>query len=167
MDIRKVKKLIELLEESGIAEIEIHEGEESVRISRYSTNAPAPVQQYAPAPMAAPMAPPDAGHPAQVGSRLGHLRSGIHVPASRRQTLCQDRRRPARRNADPRPRGGCDPAIGTGTARCALSRRDRDHAADRYSHRAGPVRGGPAGARRSGPQDAADHPRRASRSTSS
>ena len=33
MDIRKVKKLIELLEESGIAEIEIHEGEESVRIS--------------------------------------------------------------------------------------------------------------------------------------
>lgn len=36
MDIRKVKKLIELLEESGIAEIEIKEGEESVRISRYS-----------------------------------------------------------------------------------------------------------------------------------
>ena len=34
MDIRKVKKLIELLEESGMAEIEIHEGEESVRISR-------------------------------------------------------------------------------------------------------------------------------------
>lgn len=42
MDIRKVKKLIELLEESGIAEIEIHEGEESVRISRYSQT-PAPV----------------------------------------------------------------------------------------------------------------------------
>ena len=37
MDIRKVKKLIELLEESGIAEIEIHEGEGSVRISRHST----------------------------------------------------------------------------------------------------------------------------------
>ena len=36
MDIRKVKKLIELLEESGIAELEIHEGEESVRISRHS-----------------------------------------------------------------------------------------------------------------------------------
>jgi len=35
MDIRKVKKLIELLQESGIAEIEIREGEESVRISRY------------------------------------------------------------------------------------------------------------------------------------
>jgi len=54
MDIRKVKKLIELLEESGIAEIEIHEGEESVRISRYSTTAPAPIQQYAPAPAATP-----------------------------------------------------------------------------------------------------------------
>ncbi len=54
MDIRKVKKLIELLEESGIAEIEIHEGEESVRISRYSTSIPAPVQQFA-APVPAPM----------------------------------------------------------------------------------------------------------------
>jgi len=46
MDIRKVKKLIELLDESGIAEIEITEGEESVRISRYSAHAPvaAPVE---------------------------------------------------------------------------------------------------------------------------
>lgn len=44
MDIRKVKKLIELLEESQIAEIEIHEGEESVRISRQSSAAAAPVQ---------------------------------------------------------------------------------------------------------------------------
>ncbi len=51
MDIRKIKKLIELLEESGVAEIEIHEGEESVRISRSNPNAvPAPVQ-YAPAPV--------------------------------------------------------------------------------------------------------------------
>jgi acetyl-CoA carboxylase biotin carboxyl carrier protein len=41
MDIRKVKKLIELIEESGIAEIEIHEGEESVRICRYGEAAPA------------------------------------------------------------------------------------------------------------------------------
>ena len=48
MDIRKVKKLIELLDESGIAEIEITEGEESVRISRHSTRA-------APPPMAAPI----------------------------------------------------------------------------------------------------------------
>jgi acetyl-CoA carboxylase biotin carboxyl carrier protein len=50
MDIRKVKKLIELLEESGIAEIEINEGEESIRISRYSSSAP--VQQFAAAPAA-------------------------------------------------------------------------------------------------------------------
>jgi acetyl-CoA carboxylase biotin carboxyl carrier protein len=60
MDIRKVKKLIELLEESGIAEIEIREGEESVRISRYpkpGAYAPAPVQQYAPAPVAMAAAP--------------------------------------------------------------------------------------------------------------
>ena len=54
MDIRKVKKLIELLDESGIAEIEITEGEESVRISRYSPNAPAVMA--APAAMAAPVA---------------------------------------------------------------------------------------------------------------
>jgi len=61
MDIRKVKKLIELLEESGVAEIEISEGEESVRISRFPTGAnaaPAPVMHYAaaPAPAAAPVA---------------------------------------------------------------------------------------------------------------
>ncbi len=53
MDIRKVKKLIELLEESGIAEIEISEGEESVRISRYSTVAPA-VPAAAPVAVASP-----------------------------------------------------------------------------------------------------------------
>ena len=41
MDIRKVKKLMELLEESGMAEIEIKEGEESVKISRYGAS-PAP-----------------------------------------------------------------------------------------------------------------------------
>ena len=41
MDIRKVKKLIEMLEQSGVSEIEIHEGEESVRISRQSSIAPA------------------------------------------------------------------------------------------------------------------------------
>ena len=57
MDIRKVKKLIELLEESNIAEIEIHEGEESVRISRMSTTLPAQaVVQAAPAVAAAPAA---------------------------------------------------------------------------------------------------------------
>ncbi|TMP38090.1 acetyl-CoA carboxylase biotin carboxyl carrier protein [Pseudoalteromonas citrea] len=62
MDIRKIKKLIELVEESGIAELEITEGEESVRINRYS-NAPvvAAPQQFAaplaPAPAAAAPAP--------------------------------------------------------------------------------------------------------------
>jgi acetyl-CoA carboxylase biotin carboxyl carrier protein len=44
VDIRKVKKLIELLEESQIGEIEIHEGEESVRISRQASNAGNPIQ---------------------------------------------------------------------------------------------------------------------------
>jgi len=55
MDIRKIKKLIDLIEESDIAEIEIIEGEESVRISRYS--AAAPLQYSAPAQVAAPLAP--------------------------------------------------------------------------------------------------------------
>jgi len=68
MDIRKIKKLIELLEESGLAEIEITEGEESVRISRYGTSqivtqlshaAPQPTGPAA-APAAAPSAPPAA-----------------------------------------------------------------------------------------------------------
>lgn len=59
MDIRKVKKLIELLEESNISELEIHEGEESVRISRHGSGAviaapvAAPVMAAAPAPVAA------------------------------------------------------------------------------------------------------------------
>jgi acetyl-CoA carboxylase biotin carboxyl carrier protein len=62
MDIRKVKKLIELLDESGIAEIEITEGEESVRISRYAQHVPQ--MMAAPAPMAAPAAAPAAASPA-------------------------------------------------------------------------------------------------------
>ncbi|MBW6322811.1 acetyl-CoA carboxylase biotin carboxyl carrier protein, partial [Pseudomonas aeruginosa] len=57
MDIRKVKKLIELLEESGIDELEIREGEESVRISRHSKTAAQPVYAQAPA-FAAPVAAP-------------------------------------------------------------------------------------------------------------
>jgi len=55
MDIRKVKKLIELLEESGLAELEITEGEESVRISRNMTGGPV---QYAMPPMPYASAPP-------------------------------------------------------------------------------------------------------------
>ena len=55
MDLRKVKKLIDLVSESGIAELEITEGEETVRISRYGQNPPqtmmyAPQQSYMPAP---------------------------------------------------------------------------------------------------------------------
>ncbi len=56
MDIRKVKKLIELLEESGIAEIEISEGEDSVRISRFGSNVAAPVAVAMPPAAAAPAA---------------------------------------------------------------------------------------------------------------
>ena len=58
MDIRKVKKLIELLEESGLAELEITEGEESVRISRNMTGGPV---HYAMPPMPYASAPPLAG----------------------------------------------------------------------------------------------------------
>lgn len=65
MDIRKVKKLIELLEASDIAEIEIKEGEEAVRISRASSTVPAaiaaaPIAAPAPAPVAAPNPAPAA-----------------------------------------------------------------------------------------------------------
>ena len=63
MDIRKIKKLIEIIEESDIAELEIKEGEESIRISRYSA-APAQVT-YAPAPVAAPTATAVAAAPAE------------------------------------------------------------------------------------------------------
>src|SRR3990167_7604425 len=58
MDIRKVKKLIELLEESGIDELEIREGEESVRISRHSKQPTyaQPMYAQAPAPAPAPVA---------------------------------------------------------------------------------------------------------------
>ncbi len=71
MDIRKIKKLIELVEESGINELEISEGEESVRISRgmQVMAAPAPMMQPAPvaqpAPAAAPVAAPETTAPAK------------------------------------------------------------------------------------------------------
>src|SRR5690606_8131914 len=77
MDIRKVKKLIELLEESNIDEIEIKEGEESVRISRNGAAKNAPI--YAapmPAPVAAPAAAPVAGPAAaelQAPASTGHV----------------------------------------------------------------------------------------------
>ncbi|MCJ7975659.1 acetyl-CoA carboxylase biotin carboxyl carrier protein [Aeromonas veronii] len=78
MDIRKIKKLIELVEESGIAELEISEGEESVRISRnfsgqVTTAMPQMMMQQA-APVAAPAAAaPVAGAPAADAAPSGHL----------------------------------------------------------------------------------------------
>lgn len=58
MDIRKIKKLIELLEESGVAEIEIKEGEESVRIARQSPQGMQTVQMISPNYQAAPAPSP-------------------------------------------------------------------------------------------------------------
>ncbi len=74
MDIRKVKKLIELLDESGIAEIEITEGEESVRISRYGANVAAPAAPVAEAPVA-PAATPAPATPLAVAEAEedGHI----------------------------------------------------------------------------------------------
>ncbi|ARP37001.1 MULTISPECIES: acetyl-CoA carboxylase biotin carboxyl carrier protein [Vibrio] len=75
MDIRKIKKLIELVEESGISELEISEGEESVRISRNSPVSAAPIQYAAaPAPVAAaaPAAAPVAAEAAAPAVPAGH-----------------------------------------------------------------------------------------------
>ena len=89
MDIRKVKKLIELLDESGIAEIEITEGEESVRISRYSQNAPvmaaapAPPPPVAAAPAAAPsIAPAAPAEPEEDGFEVKAPMVGTFYAAS-------------------------------------------------------------------------------------
>ena len=77
MDIRKVKKLIELLEASDIAEIEIKEGEEAVRISRASSTAPAMIAApvaAAPAPAPAPAAPAAEEKPAAAApATKGHV----------------------------------------------------------------------------------------------
>lgn len=76
MDIRKVKKLIELLEESGIDELEICEGEESVRISRHSKQpqyAAQPMYAPAPAPAAAPLAAPAAAAAPAAPALSGHV----------------------------------------------------------------------------------------------
>lgn len=56
MDLRKLKKLIDLVEESGISELELTEGEEKVRISRAMAPTAAPIAQYVAAPVSAPMA---------------------------------------------------------------------------------------------------------------
>lgn len=78
MDLRKLKKLIDLVEDSGIAELEITEGEEKVRISRaVVNNAPMP-QMYMPSPMGyapapAPVAAPAAADPSPTTAMDGHI----------------------------------------------------------------------------------------------
>jgi acetyl-CoA carboxylase biotin carboxyl carrier protein len=80
MDIRKIKKLIELLEESNIGEIEIREGEETVRISRNGVMpvmaAPMTYTTHAPAPAAATSTPAEAPAPAAIS---GHVVSSPMV----------------------------------------------------------------------------------------
>ena len=80
MDIRKIKKLIELVEESGIAELEITEGEESVRIHRGPTGVQAPMNYSFAAPAAPQMAPAPAAAattaseaPAEPAQPEGHV----------------------------------------------------------------------------------------------
>jgi acetyl-CoA carboxylase biotin carboxyl carrier protein len=95
MDIRKIKKLIELVEESGIAEIEIHEGEDSVRISRYTAPNPVamPMQGYMSMPAAAAPVPapslgsaPTSAHDDSASKYSGHTITspmvGIYYRAS-------------------------------------------------------------------------------------
>jgi acetyl-CoA carboxylase biotin carboxyl carrier protein len=82
MDIRKIKKMIELLEESGIAEIEIKEGEESLRIARVLP-AQHPAYAYPPAPPAMITAapPPEVRAPIAAAAAPGPLRAaaGEHI----------------------------------------------------------------------------------------
>ena len=82
MDIRKVKKLIELLEESGLVELEIKEGEESIRLSRAAVSVPVmSTPQLAPVPAATP----------PITARVTHdpktVRPARKAPASNRRAL--------------------------------------------------------------------------------
>jgi acetyl-CoA carboxylase biotin carboxyl carrier protein len=74
MDLRKLKKLIDLVQESGISELEVTEGEEKVRIAKHL---PAPAQQTAyyatPAPQAAPAAAPAPAAPVEAAQPEGHV----------------------------------------------------------------------------------------------
>jgi acetyl-CoA carboxylase biotin carboxyl carrier protein len=80
MDIRKIKKLIELLEESGIAEIEIKEGEEALRISRMSTaTTVAHVPNVASLPLAAPLPVPTQAAPATAAAAVPKAKGNEHV----------------------------------------------------------------------------------------
>ena len=82
MDIRKVKKLIDLLQESGIAELEITEGEESVRISRYTTGGAVhyAVSSDPPPVVAAPALPAAASHVAQKAAAGGDAPAEEEIP---------------------------------------------------------------------------------------
>ncbi|WP_029919308.1 acetyl-CoA carboxylase biotin carboxyl carrier protein [Nevskia soli] len=90
MDLRKIKTLIELVEESGISELEVKEGEESVRISRQPTGAPMPAQYYAPppqqltapapAPAATPAPAPVAAAPAAPAPKAADNRHIVKSP---------------------------------------------------------------------------------------
>lgn len=85
MDIRKIKKLIELLDETGISEIEIKEGEESVRLSRhhYAVEAPQQIRYQAPAPHQMPHTHLAQSQPAPVEAKPAEAhRSGhkVHSP---------------------------------------------------------------------------------------
>lgn len=81
MDIRKIKKLIDLIQESDVSEIEISEGEESVRISRnqhsaaVSYNAPAPAHYAAPAPAPAPATAPPVAETSNTVNEANAVRS--------------------------------------------------------------------------------------------
>lgn len=78
MDLRKVRKLIELLEESNLSELEIREGEETVRLSRFPAAGLAPPVPAAPQPAAAPIAPAAAtAAPAPTPSASSPQESGL------------------------------------------------------------------------------------------
>jgi acetyl-CoA carboxylase biotin carboxyl carrier protein len=83
MDIRKIKKLIDLIQESDVAEIEIQEGEESVRISRNSSSAPVVMQAPAPvaaAPVAAAPAPAPVAEAASVEAPAASTSNAVKSP---------------------------------------------------------------------------------------
>jgi acetyl-CoA carboxylase biotin carboxyl carrier protein len=80
MDIRKIKKLIDLIQESDVAEIEISEGEESVRISRNSTSAPFTYAAPAPAPVSVSVAAPAAEVAAPAAAPVDNLANAVRSP---------------------------------------------------------------------------------------
>ncbi|SEI42402.1 acetyl-CoA carboxylase biotin carboxyl carrier protein [Allopseudospirillum japonicum] len=91
MDIRKVKKLIELLEESNISEIEIQEGEESVRISRYPSGGVMPMQA------------PQVQHVFAAPTQMPNMPTPASAPAPVQETA----------TAEPAGHAVCSPMVGT------------------------------------------------------